>query len=89
MTESNQVSALNSVTGAPIWAVQLPASVPSNALGCGNVNPEGIHGTPVIDASTGTLYLDALVGNRRRSHAHALCAVAGNRCHAGRLALER
>jgi hypothetical protein len=61
VTESNQVAALNAATGAPIWTVQLPAPVPSNALGCGNVNPEGIHGTPVIDASTGTLYLDALV----------------------------
>jgi len=61
VTESNQVSALNSVTGAKIWSVQLPASVPLSALGCGNVNPEGIHGTPVINPTTGTLYLDALV----------------------------
>jgi outer membrane protein assembly factor BamB len=59
-TENNQVSALDSVTGATLWAVQLPASVPSSALPCGNINPEGITGTPVIDPKTGTLYLDLL-----------------------------
>jgi hypothetical protein len=59
-TESNQVSALDGATGATLWSVQLPASVPQSQLGCGDINPEGITGTPVIDPKTGTLYLDAL-----------------------------
>jgi outer membrane protein assembly factor BamB len=59
-TESNQVSALDGVTGATLWSVQLPASVPQSDLGCGDINPEGVTGTPVIDPKTGTLYLDAL-----------------------------
>ena len=60
VTENNQVSALDSVTGATVWSVQLPASVPNSDLPCGNINPEGTTGTPVIDPATGTLYLDLL-----------------------------
>jgi hypothetical protein len=59
-TESNQVFALDGVTGATLWSVQLPQSVPSSDLGCGNINPEGITGTPVLDPKSGTLYLDYL-----------------------------
>ena len=59
-TESNAVVALNAATGATLWTAQLPSSVPNSDLPCGNINPEGITGTPVIDEKTGTLYLDAL-----------------------------
>ncbi len=59
-TESNSVVALDAATGATVWSVQLPASVPNSDLPCGNINPEGITGTPVIDDTSGTLYLDAL-----------------------------
>jgi outer membrane protein assembly factor BamB len=59
-TESNAVIALDAATGATIWTAQLPAPVPSSDLPCGNINPEGITGTPVIDTKSGTLYLDAL-----------------------------
>ena len=59
-TESNSVIALDAATGATLWTSQLPASVPNSDLPCGNINPEGITGTPVIDRDTGTLYLDAL-----------------------------
>jgi hypothetical protein len=59
-TESNQVSALDATTGATLWSVQLAPAEPSSALGCGDINPEGITGTPVIDSKSGTLYLDAL-----------------------------
>jgi len=58
-TESNLVYALNANTGAIVWQVQLPAPVTSG-LPCGNINPEGITGTPVIDPETGTLYLNSL-----------------------------
>jgi hypothetical protein len=58
-TESNIVYALNATTGAVIWQTQLAAPATSG-LPCGNISPEGVNGTPVIDAATGTLYLDAL-----------------------------
>jgi hypothetical protein len=58
-TESNIVYALNASTGAVIWQTQLAAPATSG-LPCGNVSPEGVLGTPTIDAVSGTLYLDAL-----------------------------
>jgi hypothetical protein len=59
-TESNIVYALDEVSGAEVWHTQLAASVPLSELQCGNIDPDGITGTPVIDPDTATLYLDAL-----------------------------
>ena len=57
-TESNTVYALNATTGAVIWQQTLPAPI-SSGLPCGDIKPEGITGTPVIDPATGTLYLNS------------------------------
>jgi outer membrane protein assembly factor BamB len=68
-TESNIVYALNATTGAVIWHTQLAPPVPLKSLPCGNIDPEGVTGTPVIDPKTGTLYLNALAlpnGNIRQ-----------------------
>ena len=59
-TENNAVYALNDATGAVVWQQQLPASVLASAMPCGNIDPAGITGTPVIDPAAGVLYLDAL-----------------------------
>ena len=79
-TESNSVYALNAVTGATVWKAQLPASVPSSQLPCGNINPEGITGTPVIDPAAGVLYLDALIktANGPRQMIYALLLTNGS-----------
>jgi outer membrane protein assembly factor BamB len=59
-TESNLVYALNANSGAVVWRTQLAAPVPSsNKLPCGDISPEGITGTPVIDPASRRLYLDA------------------------------
>src|SRR4051812_32631745 len=58
-TESNNIYALNATTGAVIW--QRNVGTPGTGLPCGNVVPEGIHGTPVVDLSTRSLYFNALV----------------------------
>ena len=79
-TESNTVYGLNADTGAPVWMTQLPASAPRSSLGCGNIDPEGITGTPVIDPATGTLYLDALisgVGGVAKQKIYALSVTSG------------
>jgi hypothetical protein len=78
-TESNTVYALNPDTGAILWQQALPASAPLSQLGCGNINPEGITGTPVIDPATGTLYLDALTytGGNVRQELYALSLATG------------
>ncbi len=59
-TESNSVYALNEATGAIVWQKQLAPSVPLAQLPCGNIDPMGITGTPVIDPATATLYFNAL-----------------------------
>jgi outer membrane protein assembly factor BamB len=60
-TESDEVDALDAVTGRLIWRAKLGTSVPDSRLPCGDIDPLGITGTPVIDPATGTIYLDAMV----------------------------
>ncbi len=59
-TESNSVYALNEFTGAVVWQRQLAPSEPLSDMRCGNIDPVGITGTPVIDDINQVLYLDAL-----------------------------
>jgi len=78
-TESNMVYGLNAATGAQVWKTPLLPAPPHSALGCGNIDPEGITGTPVIDPATGTLYLDALVtaGGTAKQKIYALSVTTG------------
>jgi outer membrane protein assembly factor BamB len=59
-TEENGVYALGATTGAAVWSRELGAPVPLSALPCGNIDPLGITGTPVIDPAARTLFLDAM-----------------------------
>jgi hypothetical protein len=80
VTESNLVYGLNANTGAQVWKTQLPAPPPHSTLGCGNIDPEGITGTPVIDPTTATLYLDALqlaANGQARQRVYAMSATTG------------
>jgi hypothetical protein len=79
-TESNTVYALNASTGAVAWEAKLAASVPLNQLPCGNIDPDGITGTPVIDPKAGVLYLDALTtsGSGPKHLVYALSLVDGS-----------
>jgi hypothetical protein len=63
-TESNLVYALDADTGRVVWRAVLGNPVPGTALPCGNIDPLGITGTPVIDADRGAAYLDAVVNDR-------------------------
>jgi outer membrane protein assembly factor BamB len=78
-TESNVVAALNPDTGALLWQKTLGTPVPLSDLPCGNIDPEGITGTPAIDRSTGQIYLDALIdtANGPRQQIFALNAATG------------
>ena len=60
-TEDNAVVALDAVTGGTIWKSRLGPAVARHKLDCGNIDPVGITGTPVIDERSGALYLDAMV----------------------------
>jgi hypothetical protein len=62
-SESNVVTAIDAATGDAVWTRTLGRPVPLSAFGCGNIDPLGITGTPVIEEASGSLYLDAMVGD--------------------------
>jgi outer membrane protein assembly factor BamB len=59
-TEQNQVYALDAANGSVVWQKQVGTPVAQGSLPCGNINPLGITGTPVIDAPSRTLFFDAM-----------------------------
>ncbi|MGA7276137.1 MAG: hypothetical protein WBX14_14925, partial [Candidatus Udaeobacter sp.] len=68
VTESNNVYALNATTGTVIWQrTDLGPSVASG-LPCGNINPVGITGTPVVDLASRSLLFDALIAGSPIKH---------------------
>jgi len=80
VTENNIAYALNAASGAALWQSQLAAPALLKNLPCGNVNPEGITGAPVIDPATGILYLNALTagtGSGARQYLYALSLATG------------
>jgi hypothetical protein len=66
-TESNNVYALNAVTGTVIWQRNVGSPVTSG-LPCGNINPVGITGTPVVDLPSRSLFFDALIDGPAKKH---------------------
>lgn len=80
-TELNQVSAIDASTGALIWRRQLDPPLPQqtliDAIGvCGNIDPIGITGTPVIDQSTGQIYFDLATPDDVRFGRHLVYALS-------------
>lgn len=67
-TEDNAVYALDAKTGKEAWSRSLGKPVPRSALGCGNIDPLGITGTPVIDPASEAMYLDAMVSGSDGPH---------------------
>jgi hypothetical protein len=60
VTESNNVYALDAVSGNVVWMDHLGAPVPLASLPCGDISPLGITGTPVVDLTNRTLFVDAM-----------------------------
>jgi hypothetical protein len=77
-TEANEVTAFDP-TGAVVWQVELgtpqPMPNPAEAADCGDINPLGITGTPVVDLDSGTLFLDAMIRENNAAH-HRIFALA-------------
>jgi len=69
-TEENHVYALDPATGTVLWNTTLGPPVPLNQLGCGNIDPMGVTGTPVIDVSRGILVLDAEIDQSASGPGH-------------------
>ena len=60
-TESNNVYALDAVTGAQAWMVNLGTPLPLAQAMCGNLDLYGVTGTPAIDLDSRRLFVDAVV----------------------------
>jgi outer membrane protein assembly factor BamB len=60
-TEGDTVYALNPATGAVQWQQHVGSPVPRSALPCGNIDPSGITGTPVIDPAASLVWAVAFV----------------------------
>jgi outer membrane protein assembly factor BamB len=58
-TLNNTVYALNQTDGSLVWSRHLRAPE-TGGWTCGNVSPQGILGTPVIDPATGRIYAATL-----------------------------
>lgn len=58
-TEDNVVHAIDADTGAEVWKWSLGRPVARSSLSCGNIDPLGVTGTPVIDESNAAIYLNA------------------------------
>jgi hypothetical protein len=76
-TEQNVVYAFSAADGATLWKTNalVPASKLSN-LPCGNIDPLGITGTPVIDVVSRTIYLDAMTGTAKNANHHKIFALS-------------
>jgi len=59
-TLNNTVYAINQADGSTIWFKNLGAPTTTGWI-CGNVSPQGILGTPVIDTSTNRIYVTAFM----------------------------
>jgi len=66
-TESNNVYALDALTGSVIWQRNVGAPVHSG-LPCGNISPLGITGTPVVDLASRSLFFDAMIDGPLKKH---------------------
>jgi hypothetical protein len=60
VTESDNIYALDAVDGSVLWQRNVGTPVPLTNLPCGNIDPLGITGTPVVDLASRTLFFDAM-----------------------------
>lgn len=67
-TEGNQVFSLDAATGEIVWQTDLGAPMDGGTLPCGNIDPSGITGTPVIDTENGVIYVVAFLSDGRHYH---------------------
>ena len=60
-TLQGTVYAINQSDGTIAWSMNVGAPHPVSSGQCGNINPLGILGTPVIDAATGRIYVSEIL----------------------------
>src|SRR5881398_3602257 len=68
VTESNNVYALNATTGTLVWS-RTDIGTPAPTGACpGNISPNGITGTPVVDLGSRSLFFDAVINGNPVKH---------------------
>jgi PQQ-like domain len=56
VTENDTFYSLDAASGKILWQQHVGDPVPRSSLPCGDIDPTGITGTPVIDPASGTLF---------------------------------
>jgi outer membrane protein assembly factor BamB len=72
-TEQDEVAALDAASGRMVWRKTLGAPAPPSSLPCGDIDPLGVTGTPVIVG--GVIYLDAMVREGGAAPRHLVFAL--------------
>ena len=67
-TEDNNVYMIDAHSGREIWARSLGRPVALSTQPCGNIDPLGVTGTPVIDEASQAVYLAAMIGDTAGPH---------------------
>jgi hypothetical protein len=75
VTEDDSIHAIDARQGNEIWTRSVGRPIKLSSQACGNIDPLGITGTPVIDGETGAVVLDAVVGDASGAH-HRLFALS-------------
>jgi outer membrane protein assembly factor BamB len=78
VTEQDSVYSLDTATGAVRWRAHLGQPVPLAKLLCGNIDPNGITSTPVIDTAAGMVYTVAMLDSPLRHELFALRLTDGS-----------
>ncbi len=60
-TEGDSVYALASTTGKVLWSAKLGSPMAGSSLPCGDIDPSGITGTPVVDTASGLVWVVTFV----------------------------
>ncbi len=60
-TENDTVYSLNATDGSIAWRAHLGEPVAGSSLPCGNVDPVGITGTPVVDIAANRVYAAGII----------------------------
>src|SRR5262249_49366101 len=74
-TEDDTIEGIDAKSGNPVWARTVGRPVSLAAQPCGNIDPLGITGSPVIDETTQAIYFDAFMAETSGPH-HRVFALA-------------
>src|SRR5215469_13972883 len=74
-TEDDEVHAIDARSGNEIWTRPVGRPVALSTQPCGNIDPLGITGTPVIDEATQAVYVAAMVSDASGAH-HRIFALS-------------